>query len=101
MSNETIRYAIHKVIAEEESVSHNVNVDTFSQTPNTQGDNGNTILTSEKQDKSDGLAETLKGFTINDAGYYGSESANVNDAKGNPASKRKEKLQTLAIVERF
>ena len=44
------------------------------------------ILTSEKRDKSDTLAEMLKGLTINDAGYYESDPANANDTKGDPAS---------------
>ena len=43
-------------------------------------------MTSEKLDKLDELEETLKDFIINDAEYYVSDSANVNDAKGNPAS---------------
>ena len=61
-------------------------MDTFSQTSNTQRENKNTILTSEKRDKSDTLAETLKGLTINNAGYYESDSVNANGAKGDPAS---------------
>ena len=64
--------------------SHNVAPNTFSQTSNTQINNANVILTNENLDKSDGLAETLKELTINDAGYYVSDSANTNDAKGNP-----------------
>ena len=71
------------------SDSHNVTADTFSQTPNTQGYHANAILTSEKLDTSDDLAEMLKDFTINDAGYYVSDSANANDAKGDPASDTK------------
>ena len=35
------------------------------------------------------LSETLRGLTINDAGYYESKSANANDAKGDPASNPK------------
>ena len=88
MSNEKIRDAIHRVIADEEedahnitSDAHNVNVDTLSQVSNTQRDNENMILTSEKQDKSDALAETLKGLKINDAGCYESELTNSNEAK--------------------
>ena len=66
LSNENILQAIHKFIAEEEadayninSDSHNVTVDTFWQThvtPNTQGDNNNVILTSERLHISDVLA---------------------------------------------
>ena len=51
-------------------------MDTFSQAPimpNTKGENENAILTNEKQNKSDTLAETLKGLTINDAGSYESD----------------------------
>ena len=58
-SNEKIRDAIHRVIVEEEADLHNVTVDTFSQTPvvpNTQGENENTILTSEKRNKLDTMA---------------------------------------------
>ena len=44
------------------------------------------ILESDKLDKSDALEATLKGLTINDDEYYESDSANANDAKGNPAS---------------
>ena len=66
--------------------AHNVSVDTFSKTPNTQRENENTILTSEKRDKSDALIETLKGLTINNSVYYESESVNVDDSKGDPAS---------------
>ena len=42
-------------------------MDTFSQTtvtPNTKGENKNTILTSEKENKFDALTETLKGLKI-------------------------------------
>ena len=42
-------------------------------------------MTSEKQDKSDALEETLEGLTINNAGYYEPDSVNVNDAKCDPA----------------
>ena len=51
-SNDNIRDEIRRRIVEEEAETHNVTVDTFSQTPvtpNTQGDNENTILTSEKR----------------------------------------------------
>ena len=54
--------------------------------PNTQEENENTILTSEKLNNSGALAETLKGLTINDAGYYYSDE---NDEKGDPASNAK------------
>ena len=76
---------IHKVIAEEESYAHNITADTFSHTSNTQRENANVILTSEKLDKSDDLAETLNYLTINDAEYYVSDSENANDSKDNPA----------------
>ena len=92
-SNENIQDSIHKVIAEEELDANNINLDacnvtedTFSQTSNTQRDNANAILTSEKLDKSDDLVETLKELTFNYDGYYVSNSANTNDAKVNPAS---------------
>ena len=49
--------------------------------PNTQRDNENTILTIEKRNNSDALAETLKGLTINNDVYYESESENMNDTK--------------------
>ena len=64
-------------------------MNTFSNTPdtpNTQGENKNTILTSERLDKLDALAETLDNLIINDAGYYESDSTNANYAKGDPAS---------------
>ena len=85
--NDKIQEA-HKAIAEEESYAQNVTVDTFSQASNTQRDHANMILTSEKQDKSNDLEETLKDMTINDAEYYISDSLNANDAnsilKSNP-----------------
>ena len=46
-------------------------------------------MKSEKLDKLDALAETLKGYKINNAGYYASDSANKNDAIGNPESNPK------------
>ena len=67
---------------------------TFIQTSNTQRENENTIFTSEKLDKSNALAETLKGFTINNAGYYESESANANDLKVDPVSDPKTFIHT-------
>ena len=63
LSNDNIRYAMHRVIVEEEAYDHNINVDTFNQkpvTPNKQGENENTIWTSEKRNKSDALADTSK-----------------------------------------
>ena len=84
LSNGNIWYAIYKVIEEEESDAcnmnsdahnitvdaHNVTADNFSQTSNTQRENENAILTSEKLDKSDALAATLKELANNDAAYY-------------------------------
>ena len=52
-------------------------------TPNTQGENENAILTSERLNNLDALAGRLKGLTINKAGYY---ETGKNDAKGDPAS---------------
>ena len=98
MSNEKIRDAIRRVFVEEEVDAHNVTVDTFSQThvtSNTQGENENKILTSEKRNKSDALADTFKGLTINDAGYYESGSENENDAEGDPASDMKVATHTI------
>ena len=66
--------------------AHNVTVDTFNCTSNTQIENANAILTSENLDKLYELVETLKDLTINAAEYYLSESVNSNDAKGNSAS---------------
>ena len=43
-------------------------------------------MTSDKLDELDDLAETLKELTINDSGYYVSNSANANESKGDPAS---------------
>ena len=50
---------------------------------NTQGENANAILTSERINNSDVLAETLKGLTINNDGYYNSDE---NYAEGDLAS---------------
>ena len=66
--------------------AHNVTADIFSQTSNIQREDANTIWTSEKLDKSYALAEMLKGLIIYVSGYYWSDSANANDAKGDPAS---------------
>ena len=52
------------------------------------------IYTIEKLDKSDKLAETLKGLTINDSEYYVSNSATTNHAKGDPASDPKIVIHT-------
>ena len=84
-----IREEIHKVIAEEEQYSHNATVDIFGQTSNTKRENANTILISEKLNKSDEMAEALNILTINDSEYYVSDSANANDAKGDTASDTK------------
>ena len=62
--NEKIRDAIHKVMEKEEAGEHNITVDTFSHTLNTKRDNESMILTSEKQDKSDVLAENFKRVDI-------------------------------------
>ena len=61
------------------------------------------ILTSDRLNSLEALAETLKLLTINDDGYYESDG---NDTKGNPASdlkvatqnssRKKRKLRTLA-----
>ena len=63
LSNEKTREAIHKVM-DEESISdaNNVTADTFSHTSNTQRENANSIFISEKLDKSDELADTLKAL---------------------------------------
>ena len=57
---------------EEDSISdvNNVNVDTFSNTSNTQKENTNTIFTNYKPDKTYKLVESVKNLTINDAEYY-------------------------------
>ena len=61
-------------------------MDNFSHIPNTKRENTNAIFTSEKIDKSDKLVATLKDLTINDAEYNVSNSATVDDAKGDPTS---------------
>ena len=51
--------------------AHNVIMDNFCQTPvttNTQGEDENAILTSERLNNVDSLAETSKGLIINNAG---------------------------------
>ena len=78
-------------------------METFSQTfitPNTQGENENRILTSEKRNKLDAQVETLKGSTINDSGYYESESVNANDGKGDPESNPKVATHASDSVKR-
>ena len=85
-SNEKIQYSIHRFIVKEESDNHDITVINFCQTPimpNTQGENENAILKSERLNDSDAVAEMLKGLTINDAEYYESDK---NDTKGDPAS---------------
>ena len=72
-------------------------MDNFFQSPvtiNTQGDNANTILISERINNSGALVETLIGLTIHDAGYYNSDE---NDAEGDTTSKPKVELLTLAM----
>ena len=85
--------------------AHNVTVDNFCQTPGTpnkQGENENGILISESLNNLDALSETLKGSTINDAGYYTSEKmtqkAILKAIQGyllTLVTERKEKLWTL------
>ena len=75
-------------------------MDNFYQSPvttNTQGDNVNAILTSERINTSDDLAKTLKGLTINDAGYYNSDK---NDSEGDPASNPKVDTHTSDGMKR-
>ena len=97
LSNDNIRDEIHRVIVEEEVDAHNITMDTFIQMPvtsNTQGENENKILTSQKRNKLDALAETLKTLKINDAEYYKSDSENTNYVKGDPASNPKVSTHT-------
>ena len=56
----------------EESISdaNNVTADTLSHMSITQIENKNVIFTSEKLDKLDQLADTLKYLAINDDDYY-------------------------------
>ena len=77
--NEKIQEETLKII-EEVLDSHNITADNFSHASNTQRDNANTILTTEKLDKLYNLEETLKYLTINYNEYYISNSANINDA---------------------
>ena len=66
---------------EEESITYatHVTVDTFSHASSAQRENPNTIFTSERLDKSDDLVDAVKNLTINDAGYYGSNTATASD----------------------
>ena len=69
--------------------SHNVNKDTFFHSPittNTQGENANAILPSERLNNSDALTETLKELTINNTEY---DNSDANDAGGDPTSNPK------------
>ena len=96
MSNEKIQQEIFKFIAEEEldarnitSYAHSVTMNNFCLTPitpNTQGDNKNAILTSERLNNSNAQEEMLKGLKINDIGYYESDE---NDARVDPARDQK------------
>ena len=75
-------------------------MDTFSQTPvtnNTQGVNENMILTSGRLYKSDALTETLNNLTINDDGYYESDTANANYDKDNIVSNPKVATHTSEL----
>ena len=67
----------------EESISdaNNFTVDTFSHTSITQRENANTILTSEKKDKSDALVYAIKDLKISDTKYYESNTSTASDAK--------------------
>ena len=96
LSNYNIQEATNKVI-EKESDAHNVTVNNFSHTSNTQRENTNTIFTSEKLDKLENLEETLKELTINDAEYYVSNSVNANDTKGEPAGNPKTFTHTIDV----
>ena len=61
-------------------------MDNFYQSPvrtNIQVENANAILTSERQNNSDMLAEMLKGFTIKNARCYNSDE---HDAECDPVS---------------
>ena len=81
--NEKLQKVIHNLIAEEESDDHKINLDDLNVnvdnscktpvTPNTQGENSNAILTSERINNLDTLTEILKGLTIKNAVYYESE----------------------------
>ena len=60
-------------------------MDNFIHASNTQIENAHAIFINETLDKLDKLADTLKYLIIIDAKYYVSNSATVNDAKGDPA----------------
>ena len=74
LSNEKLRQAISTVMEETEEVKRNiisddndVTMDTFCQSPvttNTQGENANSIFTSEEQNTLDMMVETIKGLTF-------------------------------------
>ena len=81
--------------------AHNANADTFSRTSNTQRENRNAIFTSEKLEKLDKLANTLKDFTINYAEYYVSNSSIANERKGDPASDLKTVIHTSDRKRQF
>ena len=68
----------------QESISdaNNFTVDTFSHTSITQRENANTILTSEKKDKSDALVYAIKDLKISDTKYYESNTSTASDAQG-------------------
>ena len=101
LSNGNIRQSISKVITEKKVDecnitldSHNVNMDDVCQYPvttNTQEENANTILTSERINNSDVLAETLKVLTVNNVGYYNSDE---NYAGGDPERDPKVAIHT-------
>ena len=54
-------------------------------TPNTQGENENIILTSEKRNNLDALAETLKELQSMTLYIINQTQKNLNDAKDDPA----------------
>ena len=49
---------------------------------NTQRDNAKRVFKKEKIDNLDGLVDAVKDLTINDAKYYKSDAATVNDTQG-------------------
>ena len=83
LSNANIREETCKFI-EEESIS-DANYDTAyksSHAYNTQRENANTIFTSEKIDKPDGLVDAVNNLTINNDGYYKSNTATTSYSQG-------------------
>ena len=70
---------------EEESIvySNNVTKNIFGHASNTQRENVNSIFTSDKLEKSDELVDAVKNLTINDAGYYKSNTATTSGAQDN------------------